>query len=182
MHREPSGCFRAWPGSQRGEGPGDGHIGWRLEAVIHQELGSPPEIECPEGGSWAGLSWAALTQADVWTRRFPKHCVTMTSLCSRGSVVPMILKKIIVFICLFLAVPLGLHCFTGFFTSCGERGLLSACAELASHCSGFSGCRPQAPGHEGSAAVVLGSRAQAQKLWLTTLVAPRHRGSSQTSD
>ena len=39
---------------------------------------------------------------------------------------------------------------------------------LASHCRGLSCCRTQAPD------------AQAQQLWLTVLVAPRHVGSSQT--
>ena len=38
---------------------------------------------------------------------------------------------------LFLAV-LGLHCCTGFFSSCGEPGLLCSCGPWASHCGGFS--------------------------------------------
>ena len=47
---------------------------------------------------------------------------------------------IILFIYLFKAV-LGLHCCTGFFSSCGEGGLLSGCSVRTSHCSGFSWCR-----------------------------------------
>ena len=46
---------------------------------------------------------------------------------------------------LFLAV-LGLCCCTGFFSSCGKRGLLSSCGVLASHCGGFSCCRARALG------------------------------------
>ena len=45
------------------------------------------------------------------------------------------------------------------FSSCNDRGLLSSCAR-ASHCSGFSCCRAQAPGVGASvvAAHVLSSR------------------------
>ena len=49
------------------------------------------------------------------------------------------------FIYLFLAV-LGLCCYSGFFSSCGEWGLLSGCGARASHCAGFSCCRAQALG------------------------------------
>ena len=52
------------------------------------------------------------------------------------------LKK---FIYLFMAV-LGLHCCAWAFSSCGEQGLLFVvrCGARASHCSGFSCCRPPA--------------------------------------
>ena len=40
--------------------------------------------------------------------------------------------------------PLSLH--TGFFLSCGEKGLLSNCGSQASHCSSFSCCRAQTLG------------------------------------
>ena len=52
---------------------------------------------------------------------------------------------------------------TGFFSNCGEWGLLSSC-HVRAYCSGFS------------------CRAQAQQLWHMGLVAPRHVESSQTSD
>ena len=55
----------------------------------------------------------------------------------------------------FLAV-LGLCCCSGFFSSCGEWGLLSSCGARASHCAGFSHCRAQAPGTWTSAAVAHG--------------------------
>ena len=45
----------------------------------------------------------------------------------------------------------------------------SSCSARASHCSGFSLWFP-------------GSRAEAQQLWYTGLVAPRHVGSSQSTD
>ena len=37
----------------------------------------------------------------------------------------------------------------GLFCSCGEYGPLSICSAWASHCGGFSCCRPQALGHVG---------------------------------
>ena len=52
------------------------------------------------------------------------------------------------FIYLFLIV-LGLHCYMGFFSSCGEWGPLSSRAAQASHRSDFSGCRAQAVWHVG---------------------------------
>ena len=53
----------------------------------------------------------------------------------------------ILFIYLFLAV-LCVHCCTGFFSSCGECGLLSSCRVWAPHCSGFF-CGARALGHVG---------------------------------
>ena len=46
---------------------------------------------------------------------------------------------------LFVA-GLGLHCYTGAFSNCGEQGLLSSCTVQAAHCGGFSCCAAQAPG------------------------------------
>ena len=46
----------------------------------------------------------------------------------------------ILFIYLFLAV-LGLHYWVGFFSNCGEQGLLSSCSAQASYCHSFSCCR-----------------------------------------
>ena len=63
---------------------------------------------------------------------------------------------------------LGLRFCVRAFSSCGERGPLSivACGPL--HYRGLSCCGAQAPD------------AQAQQLWLTGAVAPRHVGSPQT--
>ena len=49
-----------------------------------------------------------------------------------------------------------------------QVGATPHCSAQASHCRGLSCCGAQAPD------------AQAQQLWLTGLVAPRHVGSSQT--
>ena len=54
------------------------------------------------------------------------------------------------------------------FSSCGKRGATPHRGARASHYRGLSCCGAQAPD------------AQAQKLWLSVLVAPRHVGSSQT--
>ena len=54
------------------------------------------------------------------------------------------------------------------FSSCGEQGLLSRCSAWASHCGGFSCCGAQAVGYSGT--WPLGSRTQAQSLWLMGLV------------
>ena len=68
---------------------------------------------------------------------------------------------------LFLAV-LGLRFCARAFSSCGKRGPLFHCVAWASHYRGLSCCGARAPD------------AQAEQLWLTGLVAPRHVGSSQT--
>ena len=71
------------------------------------------------------------------------------------------------FIYLFMAV-LGLRFCARALSSCGKWGPLFIAVRGASHYCGLSCCGTQAPD------------AQAQQLWLTGLVAPRHVGSSQT--
>ena len=71
------------------------------------------------------------------------------------------------FIYLFMAV-LGLRFCARAFSSCGERGATLHRGVRASRYCGLSCCGAQAPD------------AQAQQLWLTGPVAPRHVGSSQT--
>ena len=97
-------------------------------------------------------------------------------------------KKINLFIYLFQAA-LGLRCCTWAFSSCGERGRgysLLWCAGFSlrwllllqstgSRCAGFSSC-----GMWAQQLWLVGSRAQAQQLWCTGLVALLHVGSSQT--
>ena len=68
---------------------------------------------------------------------------------------------------LFMAV-LGLRFCARAFSSCGKRGATLHRGARASHHRGLSCCGAQAPD------------AQAQQLWLTGPVAPRHVGSSQT--
>ena len=71
-----------------------------------------------------------------------------------------------------------------------RAGATLHCGARASHCSGFSCCGARAPGARASVVVacglqqlwLAGSRAQAQQLWHTGLVAPRHVGSSQARD
>ena len=83
------------------------------------------------------------------------------------------------FIYLFLAV-LGLGCCAWAFSSCGEQGLLFivVCGLLTAVASLVVEHRPQACGLQ--QLWLAGSRSQAQQLWCTGLVAPRHVGSSQT--
>ena len=50
----------------------------------------------------------------------------------------------------------GLHCCTGFFSRCGEQGLLSTCSEQASHFGGFSSCRTRPQGSQDSVVVAPG--------------------------
>ena len=46
----------------------------------------------------------------------------------------------------YFLVALCLHCYAQAFTSCGKQGLLFVVGGVrASHCSGFSCCRAQAP-------------------------------------
>ena len=74
---------------------------------------------------------------------------------------------IYLFIYLFMAV-LGLRFCVRAFSSCSKRGPLIIVVRGPLHYCSLSCCRAQAPD------------AQAQQLWLTGLVAPRHVGSSQT--
>ena len=88
-------------------------------------------------------------------------------------------KFINVFIYLFL-VALGLCCCARAFSSCGERGLLfvvvhrvfpAVASPVAEHGLQARGLKQL---------WLTGSRAQAQQLWSTGLVAPLHVGSSRT--
>ena len=63
----------------------------------------------------------------------------------------------------------------GLFPSCGEQELLSSCDVPASYCGGFSCCGAWALGCLGFSSC---SRAEAQYLWCTGLVAPWHVESS----
>ena len=88
---------------------------------------------------------------------------------------------------LFILAVLGLCCCAWASSSCGERGYSSLwCAgfllwwlvllqSTGSRCTGFSSC-----GTRAQQLWLAGSRAQAQQLWCTGLVALRHVGSSCT--
>ena len=89
------------------------------------------------------------------------------------------LHLINLFLSLFLAA-LGLCCCTQAFSSCGEQGLLFVAVRglLTAVASLVADHRLQA--HRPQQLWLAGSRAQAQQLWHTDLVAPRHVGSSRT--
>ena len=79
--------------------------------------------------------------------------------------------------------PLGLHCCIGF-SLVVKAGTTPPCSVRAAHapaslCRSFSCCREQSSGTRASVVVAPGSRAQAQYLWHTGLVAPWHVGSSR---
>ena len=78
------------------------------------------------------------------------------------------LKKINLFIYLFIFGCVGSSFLCEGFLQLRRAGATPHCSAQASHCRGLSCCRAQAPD------------AQAQQLWLTGPVAPRHVGSSQT--
>ena len=97
------------------------------------------------------------------------------------------LKKIYLFIYLFLAA-LGLRYCVRAFSSCSERGLLFVAVRGLLIVVACLCCGARVLGARASVVVACGlrscglwtSRAQAQQLWLTGLVAPRHVGSSRT--
>ena len=62
-----------------------------------------------------------------------------------------------IFICLFVCflAVLGLHCCTQAFSRCREQALLSHWGVKTSHCGGFSCCRAQALGAQGSVVAAL---------------------------
>ena len=72
-------------------------------------------------------------------------------------------------------------CCVGLSLDVKSRGSLSSYSTWASHYSGFSCFRAQAPGCSGSVLWLPGSRAQAQS-WHMVLVAPQHMGSSRIRD
>ena len=77
-------------------------------------------------------------------------------------------KKVYVVIYFYFLAALGLRCCMWAFSSCGS---------WASRCSGCS-CGAWVPGPSGFSSC----RTWAQLLWFTSLVAPRHVGSSWTRD
>ena len=84
---------------------------------------------------------------------------------------------------------LGRHCCLRAFSGCGEQGPLSGCSAQVSHCGDLSCCGALASGHMGFSSCstkaqclqLLGSRAQAQKLWCTGPATPQHVESSGPS-
>ena len=76
-----------------------------------------------------------------------------------------------IYLFIYLLAALGLCCCAQALSSCSERGLL--CGMRASYCIGFSCSGAQALGKQASVVVARGSRAQAQWLWHTGLVAPQ---------
>ena len=90
-------------------------------------------------------------------------------------------KFIYLFVFLFLAV-LGLCCCVWALSNCGKQGLLFFVVHglLIVVASVVVEHGLQARGLQ--YLWLIGSRAQAQQLWFTGLVAPRHVGSSQTRD
>ena len=82
--------------------------------------------------------------------------------------------KINLFIYLFLAA-MGLRCCVWAFSGCGERGLLFVAVNGL-----LIAVTSLVAEHRLQQLWLMGSRAQAQQLWLTGLVAPRHVGSSRT--
>ena len=83
---------------------------------------------------------------------------------------------------------LGRRCCLRASSGCGEQGPLSRCSAQISHCGDLS-CGALARGHVGFSSCstkaqylqLLGSRAQAQKLWCTGPATPQHVESSRPS-
>ena len=90
-------------------------------------------------------------------------------------------NKFIYFIYLFLAA-LGLCCCTQAFSGCGEQGLLFIVVHglLLLRITGSRHTDFSSYGTRGQQLWLTGSRAQAQQLWHTGLVAPQHVGSPWT--
>ena len=88
-------------------------------------------------------------------------------------------KKNFIYLFIYLAV-LGFCCCVRAFSSCSERGLLFVAVRRlrTAVASLVAGHWLQAHGFQQLR--FAGSRAQAQQLWCTDLVAPRHVGSSRT--
>ena len=94
------------------------------------------------------------------------------------------------FLIIYLLAVLGLPYCVRAFCSCNKQGLLFSCGTRASHCGGFSYCGARPLGRTGLRRGSMwshqlrlpGSRAQAQQLQSTGLVALGHVGSSWIRD
>ena len=92
------------------------------------------------------------------------------------------------YIYLFIYGRIGSSLLHAGFLQLQRVGATLHCGARASHCGGFSCCGARSLGAWASVVVahglqqlwLVGSRAQAQQLWRTGLVAPRHVGSSRT--
>ena len=93
-----------------------------------------------------------------------------------------IFKNFYLFIYLFIFGCVGSLLLRTCFLQLLRAGATLPCGAWASHCSGFSCCGARALGTRAQQLWLAGSRAQAQLLWCTGLVAPWHVGSSQTRD
>ena len=100
---------------------------------------------------------------------FSKEIQTSLSYKSHGK--KSTFKKLFLHLFIFGCARSSLLC-TGFFSSCRGWGLLSSSSAWASHCGAFSYCRAQACAWA-QHLWLPASRAQAQQLWHTSLVAPR---------
>ena len=96
--------------------------------------------------------------------RFQKDCV----LCLAGSLLPSCLLTLFFFLILFIYLFIYLWLCWVFISVRGLSPVAASGGHSSSRCAGLPCCGAQAPD------------AQAQQMWLTGLVAPRHVGSSQT--
>ena len=86
------------------------------------------------------------------------------------------------FLYIYFLAALALHCCAQAFSSCSERGLLSSCCVLASHCSGFSGFGAPALGTWSSTVVALGLSNMGSAVVVHGLSCPTAGGISWTKD
>ena len=81
---------------------------------------------------------------------------------------------------LFICGCIGSSLLCAGFLQLRPAGATVHCSAWASHCGGFSCCGAWAQARSLQQLRLVGSRAQAQQLWRTGLVAPWHVGSSRT--
>ena len=93
---------------------------------------------------------------------------------------PLFFFNINLFIYLFIFGCVGSSLLCVGFLQLWRVGATLRCGAQASHCSDFSCCGAPALGEPAQQSGLAGSRAQAQQLWRTGLVAPLRVGSSRT--
>ena len=114
--------------------------------------------------------------------------IFISHICYKYYLVPihnLFIKYKFIYFILFIFGCVGSSLLRAGFLQLRRAGSTLRCRAQASHCSGFSCSGPCALGARASVAAahgLAGSRAQAQQLWHTGLVVPRHVGSSVTRD
>ena len=137
-----------------------------------------PVYQFPRAAIQSTINWVAYKQkfvvSQVWRQEVQDQAISGVGFFLRA--VRLSRPWLFSFKSHSFSAVLGLPCCMGFFSSCGRRGLFSSCGAWASHCKGTSWCSAWALGCAAfSSCRSQALKAEAQWLWLTSLVAPQRQ-------